>query len=43
LLGVTDSVIAFQLAWAQRELARDGYMVSEEMGEEEGEICDNDN
>jgi hypothetical protein len=43
LLGVTNSVIAFQLTWAQRELARDRYVVSEEMEEEEGEICDNDN
>jgi hypothetical protein len=43
LLGVTDSMIAFQLAWAQRELARDRYVVSEEMGEEEGEIHDNNN
>jgi hypothetical protein len=42
LLGITDSVIAFQLAWAQRKLARDGYVVSKET-EEEGEICNNNN
>jgi hypothetical protein len=43
LLGVTDTVITTQLAWAQRELVRDRYMVSEETEEEEGEILDNDN
>jgi hypothetical protein len=43
LLGVTNSVIAIQLAWAQRELARDGYVVSVEMEEEGGEIRNNNN
>jgi hypothetical protein len=43
LLGVTDTVIAAQLHFAQRSLARDGYVVSVETEEEEGEIRDNDN
>jgi hypothetical protein len=43
LLGVTDTVIAAQLHFAQRSLARDRYVVSVEMEEEEGEICNNDN
>jgi hypothetical protein len=43
LLGVTDTVIAAQLTLARRSLARDGYVVSMETEEEEGEICNNDN
>jgi hypothetical protein len=43
LLEVTDTVIATQLHFARRSLARDGYVVSVETEEEGGEIRDNDN
>jgi hypothetical protein len=43
LLEVTDTVITTQLHFARRSLARDGYMVSMETEEGEGEIRNDDN
>jgi hypothetical protein len=33
MMGIVDEMIAVQVHYTQRELARDGYMISKEAGE----------